>query len=69
MMRENNTGMQKLLLLLLLLLFVLSVFGQSSVYPVHVTVSLPSPYSLYLSDYVSGSRERLVVTLLNRDAR
>ncbi len=40
-------------------------FGQT--YPVQVLVNVPSPYSFYLSDYVSGSQERFIVTLLNRD--
>lgn len=36
-------------------------------YPVHATVQWPSPQSPYLADYYSGSRDRLIVTLLNRD--
>jgi len=36
-------------------------------YPVHATVQWSSPQSPYLSDYYSGSRDRLIVTLLNRD--
>lgn len=55
-------------LLLLLLLFM--VVGQplrAQYYPIHATVQWPSPQSPYLSDYYSGSRERLIVTLLNRD--
>ena len=64
--------MKKLFLLfsLLLQLSVSGVLGQGmAVYPVQVNVSLIAPYSLYLSDYVSGSRDRLLVTLINRDAR
>ena len=56
-------------LLLLSLLFTL-VGGEqlyAQYYPVHATVQCPSPQSPYLSDYYSGSRDRLIVTLLNRD--
>ena len=55
-------------LLLLLLLF--TGVGQplrAQYYPIHATVQWPSPQSPYLSDYYSGSRDRLIVTLLNRD--
>jgi hypothetical protein len=36
-------------------------------YPIQVNVHLLPPYSLYLSDYYSGTREKLTVTLINRD--
>jgi len=36
-------------------------------YPIHATIQWPSPQSPYLSDYYSGSRDRLIVNLLNRD--
>lgn len=36
-------------------------------YPVHATVQVLPPYSLYLSDYSNGFRDRLVITLYNRD--
>ena len=55
-------------LLLLLLLF--TGVGQplrAQYYPIHATVQWPSPQSPYLSDYYSGSRDRLIVKLLNRD--
>jgi len=55
-------------LLLLLLLF--TGVGQplrAQYYPIHATVQWPSPQSPYLSDYYSGSRDRLIVNLLNRD--
>lgn len=61
--------MKRILLLLVSVLFLLPVYGQSVVYPVHASVNVVPPYSLYLSDYVSGSRDRLVVTLLNRDVQ
>jgi len=51
----------------ILWLLMLPLWGQNPTYPVQVTVNAVPPYSLYLSDYVSGSRDRLVVTLLNRD--
>ena len=53
------------------LTFLLSFLGgiklYAQYYPVHATVQWPSPQSPYLSDYYSGSRDRLIVTLLNRD--
>ena len=55
-------------LLLFLLLF--TGVGQplhAQYYPIHATVQWPSPQSPYLSDYYSGSRDRLIVNLLNRD--
>ena len=55
-------------LLLLLLLF--TGVGQplrAQYYPIHAAVQWPSPQSPYLSDYYSGSRDRLIVNLLNRD--
>ncbi|MDE6451486.1 MAG: hypothetical protein K2L23_04215 [Odoribacter sp.] len=67
--QKSPIGKLNLLLGILLLLPLLSLRGQSVIYPVQVNVSLVAPYSLYLSDYVSGSRERLLVTLINRDAR
>jgi hypothetical protein len=36
-------------------------------YPVQVNAHLLPPYSLYLSDYYSGTREKLTVTIINRD--
>ncbi len=36
-------------------------------YPIQVNVHLLPPYSLYLSDYYSGTKEKLTVTLINRD--
>jgi hypothetical protein len=36
-------------------------------HPVHATVHVLPPYSLYLSDYSNGFRDRLVVTFYNRD--
>ena len=41
--------------------------AQTTTYPVQVNVFLSPPYSNYLSDYYTSSKEKLVVTLLNRD--
>jgi len=43
------------------------LFGQY--YPIHATVQWPAPQSPYLADYSTGSRDRLIVTLLNRNRR
>ena len=57
----------RLFVLLLTVLFGVSgrLFGQY--YPIHATVQWPAPQSPYLADYSTGSRDRLIVTLLNRD--
>ena len=53
---------------LFLTLFHIQVFPQQHQhYPVHATVQVLRPHGLHLSDYYSGTRDRLVVTLLNRD--
>ena len=56
------------------LLFLISVLlpsgralAQATTYPVQVNANILPPYSLYLSDYYSGTREKLAVTLINRD--
>jgi hypothetical protein len=36
-------------------------------YPIQVNANLLPPYSAYLSDYYSGTREKLTLTLINRD--
>ena len=51
----------------LLLCFGVEFQTYAQYYPIHATVQWPSPQSPYLSDYYSGSRDRLIVTLLNRD--
>ena len=57
----------RLFVLLLTVCFGVSgrLFGQY--YPIHATVQWPAPQSPYLVDYSTGSRDRLIVTLLNRD--
>lgn len=61
--------MKRLLIFLLLGLQALciSAVAQTTTYPVQVNAYLQPPYSLYLSDYYSGTREKLSVTLINRD--
>ncbi|GHV58762.1 hypothetical protein FACS1894182_11770 [Bacteroidia bacterium] len=41
--------------------------GLRATYPVQVTAFLQPPYSSYLSEYCDPARERVIVTLLNRD--
>ena len=36
-------------------------------YPIHAVIQWPSPQSPHLVDYYSGSRDRLIITLHNRD--
>ena len=55
-----------------LLIFLVLCWGgkqplRAQYHPIHATVQWPSPQSPYLSDYYSGSRDRLIVNLLNRD--
>jgi hypothetical protein len=53
-------------IIFLLLLYFTKGMAQTT-YPVQVNVNLLPPYSLYLSDYYSSTREKIVVTLINRD--
>lgn len=66
--RKGSKAIFSIVWMLLLLLFAkpLPGFAQSA-YPVHVSVQVLPPYGVYLTDYYSGSRDRLIVTLLNRD--
>ena len=57
----------KVLLIFLILCWAGKQQGYAQYYPIHATVQWPSPQSPYLSDYYSGSRDRLIVNLLNRD--
>ena len=57
----------KVLLIFLILCWAGKQLGYAQYYPIHATVQWPSPQSPYLSDYYSGSRDRLIVNLLNRD--
>ncbi|MES2733738.1 MAG: hypothetical protein V4714_18475, partial [Bacteroidota bacterium] len=54
-------------LLLFLLVWCMAPVLAQTTYPVQVNTHLLPPYSLYLSDYYSGTREKLTVTLINRD--
>ena len=55
--------------LLYLLVLFFGVLGElrAQFYPVHGVVQWPAPQSPYLVDYYSGSRDRLIITLHNRD--
>lgn len=66
--RKSSKAIFSIVWMLFLLLFAkpLPGFAQSA-YPVHVSVQVLPPYGVYLTDYYSGSRDRLIVTLLNRD--
>ena len=65
-MKSMKRYTNRLLLLLFLVMATNSVFAQQF-YPVHATVQVLPPHGLHLSDYYSGTRDRLVVTLFNRD--
>jgi len=54
------------LLLLIGLLSGMPALAQTT-YPVQVNTHLLPPYTPYLSDYASGTREKLTLTLINRD--
>lgn len=41
--------------------------AQTTTYPIQVNANLLPPYTPYLSDYYSGTREKLTVSLINRD--
>jgi hypothetical protein len=45
----------------------MSAYAQTTTYPLQVNANVVPPYSLYLSDYYSGTRDRLSITLINRD--
>lgn len=69
-MSTKSTNFCKLFKTLLVAILLTVVGGgrlYAQYYPVHATVQWPSPQSPYLSDYYSGSRDRLIVNLLNRD--
>ncbi|NDW11240.1 fibronectin type III domain-containing protein [Dysgonomonas sp. 520] len=68
MQKNKISYIKQLLLLVVSLTGLLSGKVQAqSTYPVQANVYVAKPYSSYLSDYYSSSKERLVVTLLNRD--
>jgi hypothetical protein len=49
------------------LVSLVSGYAQTTTYPLQVNANVVAPYSLYLSDYYSGTRDRLAITLINRD--
>ena len=57
----------KLILLSLILGFGISERALAQYFPIHATVQWPAPQSPYLADYTTAGRDRLIVTLLNRD--
>ena len=57
----------KLILLSLILSFGISERALAQYFPIHATVQWPAPQSPYLADYTTAGRDRLIVTLLNRD--
>ena len=57
----------KLILLSLILSFGISERALAQYFPIHATVQWPAPQSPYLADYSTAGRDRLIVTLLNRD--
>jgi hypothetical protein len=50
-----------------LFFLLLSLPGRAQVYPVSGTAALIPPYSVYLSDYTSGTSERLMATIILND--
>ena len=58
---------RKLILLSLILSFGISERALAQYFPIHATVQWPAPQSPYLADYTTAGRDRLIVTLLNRD--
>ena len=57
----------KLILLSLILSLGVSERALAQYFPIHATVQWPAPQSPYLADYTTAGRDRLIVTLLNRD--
>ena len=57
----------KLILLSLILGFGISERALAQYFPIHATMQWPAPQSPYLADYTTAGRDRLIVTLLNRD--
>ncbi len=52
--------------IIIVFLFI-TLIANAQTYPVQVNVYALPPYSKFLSDYYTSSREKLVVSLLNRD--
>ena len=71
MWRSKHTGFARTILYKVLLFSLLLLGGGRELcaqfYPIHAVVQWPSPQSPHLVDYYSGSRDRLIITLHNRD--
>lgn len=71
MWRSKHTGFAQSILYKVLLFSLLLCGGGKELcaqfYPIHAVVQWPSPQSPHLVDYYSGSRDRLIITLHNRD--
>ena len=71
MWRSKHTGFAQSILYKVLLFSLLLCGGGKELcaqfYPIHATIQWPSPQSPHLVDYYSGSRDRLIITLHNRD--
>ena len=71
MWRSKHTGFARTILYKVLLFSLLLCGGGKELcaqfYPIHATIQWPSPQSPHLVDYYSGSRDRLIITLHNRD--
>ena len=71
MWRSKHTGFARTILYKVLLFSLLLCGGGKELcaqfYPIHAVVQWPSPQSPHLVDYYSGSRDRLIITLHNRD--
>ena len=69
---HDRTPMPRRRIYTLLILFALQLLGVGRLcaqfHPVHASVVWASPRTPYLPDLYSGSRDRLVITLTNRDA-
>jgi len=68
---SKHTGFAQSILYKVLLFSLLLCGGGKELcaqfYPIHAVVQWPSPQSPHLVDYYSGSRDRLIITLHNRD--
>ena len=71
MWRSKHTGFARTILYKVLFFSLLLLGGGRELcaqfYPIHAVVQWPSPQSPHLVDYYSGSRDRLIITLHNRD--
>ncbi|NDV79477.1 hypothetical protein [Dysgonomonas sp. 511] len=66
-MRNNIYGLLAIKLLILLFVAMLSTGATAQTYPVQTNVYIMPPHGKHLNDYYTTSKEKLVVSLLNRD--